>query len=579
MQTLWKGRGRRMLRAATVIFLGVLPAAAQDALYDPTFRPQPVRIVPYAELNRLKPSTALVRLPNHKLAIMVRDDGGRMQPFLVRGIETGYWDTRRANQNTDFDQVFANYRRLGANTSFFMIHWADIEPTDGKFDFSYTDRIVELARKHGVKLWWVLFLHCQSDHPPELRDFWAYKIDTREGKNYAMQWLRDENGVVYDSMAKLATLPGRWEITPAYGHPQVLPKILRMLTRLGEHYRDSATVLGVQIDNEAGFGYYTPRGTAGPQKLESDFNPVTAQIFEEWKLKSGKSDWHSFKLAIVKYWWKQFTTAFHKGGPYKLTSFNFLGANAEAGNAYWIDLEGVDVTTYGEGNIDVVSSMFYGPNNGPKVWANLDQHYNFAYELPIFISSEIGLGSRFGAEALFQQYVINSLERGAQGYASYDYGSLMGDGGQPNQYGVFFRNLAMMVKACEDVLHGGVPGPGRVSIASATSGAKVSMLTAPAGTAGILHFPEAAFRPVSEKSAPPADAAVEIRALVAGDYTVQVYRAGKLAESNLLRLAANQTHRLAVPQMGQTEAVLLKVLNPRPASSAGRGSKPGGKRP
>ncbi|MGQ9632926.1 MAG: beta-galactosidase [Bryobacteraceae bacterium] len=579
MQTLGKGCRQRWLHAPLLWLLLVAPAASQDLLYDPVFRPQPVRIVPYAELNQWKPSSALVRMPNHKLAIMVRDEAGRMQPFLVRGIETGYWDTRRANQNTDFDQVFANYRRLGANTSFFMIHWADIEPADGKFDFSYTDRIVDLARKHGIKLWWVLFLHCQSDHPPELRDFWAYKIDTREGKNYAMQWLRDENGVVYDSMAKLATLPGRREITPAYGHPQVFPKILRMLTRLGEHYRDSAAVLGVQIDNEAGFGYYTPRGTTGPQKLESDFNPVTAQIFEEWKLKTGNSDWHAFKLSIVKYWWKQFTSAFHKGDPYKLTSFNFLGANAEAGNAYWIDLEGVDVTTYGEGNIDVVSSMFYGPNNGPKVWANLDQHYNFAYEVPIFISSEIGLGSRFGSEALFQQYVINSLERGAQGYASYDYGSLMGEGGQPNLYGEFFRNLAAMVEACEDILYGGVPGPGRVSIVSAAPGAKVSLLNAPAGTAGILHFPEAAFRPAPQTGTPGADVAVEIRALATGDYTVQVYRADRLTDSSLLRLAANRTHRLTIPQMGQTEAVFLKVLYPRPSSSTGRGPTTGGKKP
>lgn len=569
---------QRVALAAAAFSVLALPALAQTVLYDPLFQPQPARIAPHAELSRLRPAAALVRMSNHKLALMARDEAGRMAPFFVRGIETGYWDTRRANQNTDFDQVFANYRRLGANTSFFMIHWADIEPADGRFDFAYTDRIVELARKNGVKLWWVLFLHCQSDHPPELRDFWAYKIDTRDGKNYAMQWMRDENGVVYDSMAKLATLPGRWEINPAYGHPELFPKILRMLTRLGEHYRNSPTVLGVQIDNEAGFGYYTPRGTAGPQKLESDFNPVTAQIFEEWKLKTGKSSWHSFKLAIVKYWWQQFTTAFHKGDPYKLTSFNFLGANAEAGNAYWIDLEGVDVTTYGEGNIDVASTMFYGPNNGPKAWANLDKHYLFAYKLPIFISSEIGLGRSFGSEALFQQYVINSLERGAQGYASYDYGSLMDASGKPNLYGEFFRRLAAMIEACEDVIHGGVPGPGRVFLSTAAPEAKVSMLTAPAGTVGILHFPEAAFRAGAQAGPPPMDAAVDVRAVQGGNYAIQVYRSGQLSGSTRLELAAGQIHRLTVPQIGQSEAVFVKVLNLSPASSAASAPKNGGKK-
>ena len=60
-------------------------------------------------------------MSNKKLALMFRDRAGDAQPFYVRGIETGYWDTRR-RPRTDFDQVFANYRRFGANTSFFMIH-------------------------------------------------------------------------------------------------------------------------------------------------------------------------------------------------------------------------------------------------------------------------------------------------------------------------------------------------------------------------------------------------------------------------------------------------------------------------
>ena len=542
------------------VLLLSLPGLAQTALYDPTFQPQPARIVPESQLAALREPAALARLSNRKLAIMVRDAAGKMQPFYVRGIETGYWDTRRTSQGPDYGPIFANYRKLGANTSFFMIHWKDIEPVEGKFDFSYTDKIVAAAKKNGVKLWWVLFLHTQSDHPRDLRDFWGYKLDSHDGKDYATQWLKDENGVVYDSMAKLATLPGRWEINPLYGHPQVLPKILRMLTRLGERYRASDSVIGIQIDNEAGFGYYTPRGTTGPQKLQSDFNPITAQIFEEWKQKTGKSDWHAFKLAIVKYWWKRFTTAFHQGDPYKLTSFNFLGTHAEAGNEYWIDLEGVDSTTYGEGNIDVASSMFYGPGNGPKAWANLDQHYNFAYELPIFISSEIGLGRSFGSEALFQHYVINSIERGAQGYASYDYGSLMGTDGNPNAQGQLYRNLASMIEANEDVIHGGVPGPGTVALVAATPGAKISQLSrAPVGTMGILHFPEAAFQQNAGANKATTSVAVELKAMLAGSYTVQTYRAGKLATSSTVKLAAGETSRFTVAAVGQTEAVFLKV--------------------
>ena len=80
----------------------------------------------------------------------------------------------------------------------------------------------------------------------------------------------------------------------------------------------------------------------------------------------------------------------------------------------------MDSTTYGEGNIDVVSSMFYAARNGARVWATLDQHYSFAHELPIFVSLEIGPGRSYDSESLFQLYTINSIERGAQGHATYD---------------------------------------------------------------------------------------------------------------------------------------------------------------
>jgi len=531
-------------------------------LYDPTFQPQPAVIVNESDWADAGAPTALVRLSNKKLALMVRDDTDGAKPFYVRGIETGFWDTRM-RPGTDFDQVFANYRRLGANTSFFMIHWSDIEPTDGKFDFSYTDKIVELAAKNGVKIWWVLFLHCQSDHPVELHDFWGYKLDSRDGKDYTMQWLKDENGVVYDSMAKLATLPGRWEITPAYGHPEMLTRILRMLTRLGEHYRDSNTVIGVQIDNEAGFGYYTPQSLEGPQDLWSDFNPVTAKIFEEWKLKTGKSDWLSFKLDIVKYWWQNFTTAFHQGDPYKLTSFNFFADCATAGDPHWIDLEGVDVTTYGEGNIDVASSMFYGPELGPKIWANLDQHYNFPYELPIFISSEIGLGITFApaTSALFQLYTVNIIERGAQGYSSYDYGSLIGQNGEFNEAGQAYREFASMVEANEDVIHSGVPGTGAALLTTSAAGMKISQLHLGANAmVGILYSPEAALKADPAAEDPVVDVEVELKALRDGSYTIDTYHKGEKTTSTSFKLNAGDTWQLSVTAVGSTDVIFLRVM-------------------
>src|ERR1700690_3585812 len=64
--------------------------------FDPNYRAKVrgTKIVSQEELASLKAPSALVRLANRKLALMVRDPSGRMQPFYVRGLGgVGYWNT------------------------------------------------------------------------------------------------------------------------------------------------------------------------------------------------------------------------------------------------------------------------------------------------------------------------------------------------------------------------------------------------------------------------------------------------------------------------------------------------------
>ena len=68
------------------------PGAAQggpetaSAAFEPDYRAKSrgTRIVGEAELASLKAPSALVRLGNQKLALMVRDQSGRLRPFYVR---------------------------------------------------------------------------------------------------------------------------------------------------------------------------------------------------------------------------------------------------------------------------------------------------------------------------------------------------------------------------------------------------------------------------------------------------------------------------------------------------------------
>jgi hypothetical protein len=568
------------LGIAVTLLLGcLLPVLAQGPAYsafDPAYRAKArgVRAVSEAEAQSLKLPTALVRLANGKLALEARDSSGRLQPLYVIGLGgTGYW---RAKPPTaaELAVTFANYRKLGANTCLYGMHWRDIEPQEGKFDFAYNDMVVETARKQGLKIWWVLFMHFQPDTWPEpgLDKFWVYNLDSRDGSDYAVQWLRDDKGTVYSSMSAL--LKNQTEVFPAYGHAKVFPAVVRMVRTLGQHYRNSDTVVGLQLGNEEGFTTAPWRNQEVTKNWLTDVNPVTQALFEDWKRKTGKSDFYAFKLDIVKYWWSRFAAAYHEGDPYKLVSFNLMTGGPEAGYEWWVQQTGVDSTTYGEGNIDVIAPMFHRPI-GAQIWANLDAHYNFLYQPPILIPSEIGNARSL---EMSQQYIINTLERGAQGYAvwSYSPGMVAAEGRSQSASGVHFQKLAAMVEANHDVLHPGIPGPGDVAL-EAAGDARVSQLHSPSATLGILHFPkiyDTKLGPLDwdqarayslwaasqvKQASVPLDVSVKVVALKAGNFSIQVFRDGKPEAPKVEALKADQTTVLVVPGMTKTEAVFLKV--------------------
>jgi hypothetical protein len=117
-----------------------------------------------------------------------------------------------------------------------------------------------------------------------------------------------------------------------------------------------------------------------------------------------------------------------------------------------------------------------------------------------------------------------------------------------------------MIEANEDTIHPGVPGPGPVSILTASDGYKISQLgVAQTGTVGVLHFPAAALQQNPDSNQAKADVSVELKALTAGSYLVRTYRAGKVANSSTVKLGANQTNRFVVLGVGETEAVFIKV--------------------
>lgn len=88
------------------------------------FTPKPAIVTDYAYKDTIPSNCGLVRLPNGKIAFMIRENE-RMVPFYIRAIETGYWDTRYES-DTNYDKIFADMREMGANTAYVMIHWEEI---------------------------------------------------------------------------------------------------------------------------------------------------------------------------------------------------------------------------------------------------------------------------------------------------------------------------------------------------------------------------------------------------------------------------------------------------------------------
>lgn len=312
-----------MKKIKLICFISLLLPLTLNAQLSPSlpfmskFTPRSAIVTDYAYKDTIPSNAALVRLSNGKIGYMVKE-GGIMMPFFIRAIETGYWDTRYEVE-TDYDKIFADMREMGANTAYVMIHWEDIEISDNAFNFRFTDTVAAAAERQQLKVKWILFLHAQTNGVPSHHSetAWTFHLDDRDSCNYAMQWPR-KSGEILKTIKAINEKEG---IRPlhVYGHPEVFYRIRRMLYRLAVHYRDNATIIGVQLGNEEGFSFLD----------ESDFNPVTAALYEEWKLKTNKTDYAQFKKEAMNWWWKQFTSAFHEGDPYKILSFNLDAAQAE----------------------------------------------------------------------------------------------------------------------------------------------------------------------------------------------------------------------------------------------------------
>lgn len=98
-------------------------------------------------------ATPITAMAQRALPQLVAKDGRHAllvdgAPFLMLGVQAN----NSSNYPEVLPQVWPMVDRLHANTLEIPVAWEQIEPVEGKFDFSYLDALLPQARAHGVKL-------------------------------------------------------------------------------------------------------------------------------------------------------------------------------------------------------------------------------------------------------------------------------------------------------------------------------------------------------------------------------------------------------------------------------------------
>jgi len=115
-------------------------------------------------------SSEIPHLRKHGTATQLIVDG---KPYLARA---GELSNNGATSVEYMAPIWPNFVEAKLNTVLAGVSWAQIEPQEGKFDFSVLDGIVREARSHKLRLvllWFASYKNGSSSYPPDWlkRDF------------------------------------------------------------------------------------------------------------------------------------------------------------------------------------------------------------------------------------------------------------------------------------------------------------------------------------------------------------------------------------------------------------------------
>ncbi len=203
------------------------------------------------------------------------------KPFLILGGELG---NSSAACTEDIERIFPKLQRMGLNTVLVPAYWDLIEPQEGQFDFTLTDKVIRQARQNDLK---VIFLW-----------FGAWKNSM---SCYAPLWFKEN----YKKYPRAYTQKGKpLEIASAFSE-NVFQADNRAFSQWMEHVaaidKEEGTVIMIQIENEIGMLedardyskeanalFNAPVPAELMSYLQKDKKTLHPQMLEKWESQGSK---------------------------------------------------------------------------------------------------------------------------------------------------------------------------------------------------------------------------------------------------------------------------------------------------